>query len=93
MFFFVALVALRMLMGDRPIASLDVNENTQQCHVVPGPTDLLTNIKEHEKNLFYVLSFYSGPLYLDIAPGPNDELEIDGFIVRSLFFYYIRLFL
>ena len=81
-----------MFMGDRNIASLDMNENSQQCHVVPGPSDLLTNITENEKNLFYVLSFYSGPLYLDIAPGPNDELEIDGFIVRHLYILFsIRL--
>ena len=79
------LVAMRMWIGNRKIETLEIEENDHPFHLVPGPTDILTNLSNTngEKDLYYVLSFRGGPLYIDIAPGEKDEIEVDGFIVPS----------
>ena len=78
------LVAMRMWIGDRHIETLEIKDNDHPFHLVPGPADILQSLtNQSEKDLFYVISFRGGPLYLDIAPGAKDEIEIDGFISPS----------
>ena len=62
------------------------SERPSQRRTVPtcaGAGRLVPKLTKNEKDLYYAMWFRGGPLYIDIAEGPRDEIEVDGFIVPA----------
>jgi hypothetical protein len=82
------LVATRMWIGQREIASLDIEDNSEPFRLVDDLAESLGAGASgigglRGQGLHYTVWFRGGPLHLGVVQGQQDELLIEGFNVST----------